>query len=208
MLRMKNVLPIARNARSPVLARRAQRRIDGTSRRTARNSGRYLGLVAFVALAVGAMLLQGGYLHPRLGIGTQTVERFTAAAVDGDSLRTADRRIRLMGIDAPELFQTCLDEHGAIWSCGQQAHALLRALVSRGLLTCTSGATDRYGRMLATCSVADVDDVGDAMVRAGLAVSYRTLGYWPAELEARRHQRGMWRGSFERPQDYRRRTRR
>lgn len=83
------------------------------------------------------------------------------------------------------------------------AHAFLRALVSRGLVTCTSNSTDRFGRRLAVCSADDVADINDAMVRAGYAASFMSAGYWVAELDARYHKRGIWRGSFDRPQKWR-----
>ena len=107
---------------------------------------------------------------------------------------------------APELFQTCVNEDGGTWACGRQAHAFLRGFVSRGTLTCISTSTDRYGRTLATCSARDIADIGDAMVRAGYAVSLMSgIGYWAAEFEARYHRRGIWSGAFDRPQDWRRR---
>ena len=34
---------------------------------------------------------------------------------DGDSLRSGTLRIRLFGIDAPELNQECKDQNGGIW---------------------------------------------------------------------------------------------
>jgi endonuclease YncB( thermonuclease family) len=172
-------------------------------RHASRALRRNVGFVAVGLLAVGAILLQQGYLHP--SAGARNAGHFTATAIDGDSLRAAGKQIRLYGIDAPELHQTCADEHGITWACGQQAHALLRTLTSRGLLRCTSRGTDRYGRTLATCAVGNVDDIGDTMVRAGLAVSFMSTRYWLAELEARWNERGIWRGTFEQPAEWRRR---
>jgi endonuclease YncB( thermonuclease family) len=42
-------------------------------------------------------------------------------------------------------------------------------------------------------------------VREGHAVDYYQGGYQAAEREARTARRGLWRGDFERPQDWRRR---
>jgi endonuclease YncB( thermonuclease family) len=50
-----------------------------------------------------------------------------------------------------------------------------------------------------------VADIGEAMVRAGFALNFKDGRYLAAEAEARAHRRGMWRGSFERPEDWRRR---
>ena len=43
------------------------------------------------------------------------------------------------------------------------------------------------------------------MVRAGYAVNFMEGRYSGAEAEARSAKRGIWRGSFERPQEWRRR---
>ena len=195
---------------------RLARRVSFTARRNG-------GFIALAAVAGCALLLHNGYLHPSRGSGKLATERFTATepftaterlttterfiatAIDGDSLRAAGKEIRLAGIDAPELLQTCRDQHGATWACGRHAHDFLRSLVSRGNVTCASNSTDRYGRTLATCSAGDVGDIGDAMVRSGYAVSFMGVRYWAAEVEARYHKRGIWSGSFESPSDWRRR---
>lgn len=181
----------------------ARTRLVRLARRLSFNVRRYAGFIAVAVLAVAALLLHAGYL--RASFGKSRTEHLAAVAIDGDSLRAAGREIRIAGIDAPELLQTCLDEHGGTWACGHQAHAFLRALVSRGTLACTSNSIDRYGRALATCSAGGVGDIGDAMVRAGYAVTFMGIAYWPAELEARWNKRGIWRGKFDQPQDWRRR---
>lgn len=42
-----------------------------------------------------------------------------AVAGDGDSLRVGDNRIRLFGIDAPEIDQVC-DKPSGRWDCGKR----------------------------------------------------------------------------------------
>ncbi len=128
------------------------------------------------------------------------------SAIDGDSLRTSREDIRLLGIDAPELYQTCRDVHGRPWACGREAHAKLRALVGRGDVRCTSTGRDRFNRAIALCSAGTVADVGEVMVREGFAVNFMNGRYARAESEARRARRGIWAGEFERPQEWRRRN--
>ncbi|MGA7167138.1 MAG: thermonuclease family protein [Pseudolabrys sp.] len=127
--------------------------------------------------------------------------------VDGDSLRAGDEDIRLVGIDAPELRQTCRDGHGREWSCGRAAKARLAALVAQGDVACTSRGRDRYGRTLAVCSARNVPDLGETMVREGYAINFAIDygGYPAAEREAQSARSGVWQGDFERPKDWRRR---
>lgn len=44
-----------------------------------------------------------------------------AAVIDGDTIEIAGKRIRMVGIDAPESGQSCADEAGNPWRCGTLA---------------------------------------------------------------------------------------
>ena len=179
--------------------RRLLQRPQDLARRVWRCARRVWGLVAFALLIAGGSVLYFG----KGAAGVSPIRPFNAMAVDGDTLRVGGQRIRLIGIDAPELSQSCRDEHGRHWLCGSEAHARLRSLVGLGLVECTSSSADRYGRPLAVCSAGTVPDIGEAMVRAGYAVSFMSPRYWLAELEARYHKRGLWSGSFVSPANWR-----
>lgn len=121
---------------------------------------------------------------------------------DGDSLRIANRAIRLEGIDAVELNQLCRAADDVQWSCGIEAREALAALVARGGLVCESRAADRFGRALARCSAKGSRDLSADLVAQGWAVSGdgRAPGRYRAEQDvAREAKRGIWRGRFERP---------
>lgn len=120
-------------------------------------------------------------------------------AIDGDSLRYDGETLRLEGIDAPELDQTC-ERDGGIWACGREARAELARLVSAGDVTCRWRRRDLYGRPLVRCT-GKAGDLGTAMVATGLAVAYGD--YADAETQARADRRGLWASRFERPQDWR-----
>lgn len=119
---------------------------------------------------------------------------------DGDSLVIGGRRIRLQGIDAPELDQTCTRD-GQNFACGRLAREVLIKMVGDRTVACRSAGTDRYGRMLGVCRVGETD-IAEEMVRQGWAVAYG--GYHFDELAARRDGVGLWAGTFDTPQDWRR----
>lgn len=124
-----------------------------------------------------------------------------ARAIDGDSLVVSGREMRLKGLDAPELRQSC-EIDGQSVACGRRAAAALRRWLARGPVTCTGNETDRYARLLVVCRVYG-QDIGADLVRQGLAVDF---GRYPAEeAEARKAGIGIWAGTFEQPQLYRRR---
>ncbi|GGC73287.1 thermonuclease family protein [Chelatococcus reniformis] len=124
-----------------------------------------------------------------------------AYAIDGDSLRLGQRDIRLLGIDAPELHQSC-DRYGERYECGRLARSELAALLARGPANCHGEGSDKYGRVLAVCQIGG-EDVNAALVRGGAAVSYGR--YEHEEQAARTARRGIWAGTFEKPEDWRRR---
>jgi len=124
-------------------------------------------------------------------------------AADGDSLRLGGQRIRLSGIDAPELHQTCQNDKGKPYPCGVLAKRQLERTIKGPGLKCETVATDRYGRSVAACTV-NGRDLSDVMVRSGWALDTTRDGvYLAAEAEARRARRGMWAGTFEEPADWR-----
>lgn len=127
-----------------------------------------------------------------------------ATVSDGDTLTVDGRKVRLHGVDAPELDQTCGDR-GATWPCGLAARDALAALVGEARLTCRVEDTDRYGRAVAVCLRGE-RDIGAELVRAGAAVAYRRYSdrYAPAEAAARAEGRGIWSGRMLAPEDWRR----
>jgi endonuclease YncB( thermonuclease family) len=140
--------------------------------------------------------------RPRIVAGRQAI------VVDGDSLHVGNEIIRLDGIDAPELRQTCRNADGREWSCGSAARARLADLVFGREVICTERGRDHYGRTLAVCAAGDVRDLGEALVLGGHAMNYDryTNRYTTAQSHARTVRRGIWSGSFEPPEDWRRRN--
>lgn len=125
-----------------------------------------------------------------------------AVVVDGDGLDIGGRKIRLFGIDAPEVGQYCErpanDSPGGPaattrWRCGQYATVALDRIAGGRRVRCEVEATDSYGRAVAICRLRDgtdpatdpgiepgigqgIDlgiDLGAEQVRRGWAVAYR-----------------------------------
>lgn len=133
-----------------------------------------------------------------------------ARIIDGDTLDVNGVRVRLWGIDAPEARQTCLDASGRSWACGERATEALRRIVGSETVECRRKDADRYGRMVAicACSVSMTGlSVNVIMVLDGWAVDYArySRGFYAVDEKAARERRaGIWAGTFDLPEEWRR----
>jgi endonuclease YncB( thermonuclease family) len=120
-----------------------------------------------------------------------------AKVIDGDTIVVAGQLVRLHGIDAPELDQTFW-WRGQQIVCGTMSLAALEALTAGIKARCEVVEHDRHGRLVAKV-------FSPNGVSAGWALAYRRYSkdYVDAENEARRAKRGMWRGTFVRPWEWR-----
>lgn len=151
-------------------------------------------------IARSALLIAAAVLAP--SVVAQDVSG-PARASDGDTLNLTGISIRLHGIDAPELAQSCTRD-GAAWACGREAADRLAGLVAGKSVRCEQRDIDDYGRIVATCRAGGID-LAAAMVDAGLAIALPrfTAAYVANETRAREQRRGIWAGEFERPSEYR-----
>jgi endonuclease YncB( thermonuclease family) len=104
---------------------------------------------------------------------------------DGDTIRIDGTRIRLAGIDAPELRT----------HAGEAAKRFVLDVTSGREVSCRPTGEKSHERVVAYCSVAG-EDLGLVIVRAGWAVDLAKFSkgkYRAAEEEARAAKRGMWR---------------
>lgn len=124
---------------------------------------------------------------------------------DGDTLwvrperGSPPRKLRLDGIDAPEICQ----------AHGEAAKAALAGRVLHRQVTVSTRATDDYDRALATLRL-DGEDINGWLVSQGHAWSYRFKKddgpYTAEERSARRAARGLFADTgAERPRDFRKR---
>lgn len=86
--------------------------------------------------------------------------------VDGDTLKAGDCRLRLLTIDAPELRGPCPE-------IAAQARQRLADLAGGIVVITAMRGRDRYGRPLVMLASDQAPDLGDAMIRQGMARRYR-----------------------------------
>ena len=123
-----------------------------------------------------------------------------ARIVDGDTIALNGKRVRFHAYDSPEIAQMCTDANDKEYACGRASTQKLEEIISGREVTCSQRKIDRYGRIVATCSV-DGKDIGFEMVRSGNAVAYfyYTWRLAPVHFEAMFLKKGMWAGSFTNP---------
>ena len=158
----------------------------------------------FIGSAVFIFVLSTSPAWPESQIATGQSWR----VVDGDTIHMDDYKIRLLGIDAPEIKQLCQTADGHDWACGIMARDVLRAMLEsqNQMLVCRLDGKDRYNRDLGSCYIGSIQtgiDVQKALIRAGLAVSEYGVQYKQDERAASVEKRGMWAGHFMRPKDWR-----
>lgn len=124
--------------------------------------------------------------------------------IDGDTLDVGGIRVRLHGIDAPEIGQTCKTADGESWDCGTWVSREVRARYQGRKASCDPVDRDRYGRVVAVCHVSGVD-LGQALVRDGMAVAFRkySKAYVDDEARAKQARLGLHAGTFQRPATHR-----
>ena len=121
--------------------------------------------------------------------------RGQARVVDGDTLDVAGRRVRLEGIDAPEMRQTCPSPRHAnrTWPAGRVAARELERLVRGRAVTCRQIGRDDYGRVLGRCQAGGTD-LNAALIRRGLAWAFVKYSktFVTDERAARKARLGVW----------------
>lgn len=157
-------------------------------------------------LVAGAVIALSGFLlwyqeneDDALPLSAQTISGY-AEILDGDTIRLQGRRIRLVGMDAPETQQYCRKD-GQEFACGHMSTAHLEHLVNSQPVHCKWLDYDKYNRILGSCFVGMLN-LNQTMVFDGWAVSYDD--YRKDERFARQQKRGMWQWDFERPSVWRR----
>ena len=132
--------------------------------------------------------------------------------VDGDTIHIKSYKIRLEGIDAPEMKQKCKKPYLQImffdfqknYNCGMISKKKLIQKIGNQPVKCILLGKDRYKRYLAKC-LKDSIDLNRWMVRNGYAVAYKKYSklYILDENFAKEEKLGLWQGTFIKPEIWR-----
>jgi len=119
--------------------------------------------------------------------------------VDGDTVHIGKYKIRLHGIDAPELNQNCFYKKN-IWKCGKESKDFLINIIDNNEITCKIIDKDRYKRHIGICFKDNIN-LNKKIVLEGWAIAYRyySKDYIIDEEIAKINKSGIWKGSFEEP---------
>ncbi|MDP6390073.1 MAG: thermonuclease family protein [Alphaproteobacteria bacterium] len=146
-----------------------------------------------------------------------------AKVVSGDTLEVAGQVVRLHGIAAPEMDQSCRDAAGKIYKCGHAAMRRLFLYVGADPVRCAVtdlGSEDKVptGHLIARCEVksyfrktkvgatrGEWFDVARELVLTGFVLADPKDGavYAVDETQARAAGEGLWAGTFEVPWEWR-----
>lgn len=128
----------------------------------------------------------------------------TVHVVDGDTMHVGETRVRLHGIDAVELDQTCTNADGAEWECGKWVRAEVVKRYQGKMVSCQTIDMDRYGRTVAKCAFKG-QDIGADLVWDGLVGSYAKYSsdYLDEEKAAAIAGRGLWASTAMLPSEFR-----
>ena len=135
--------------------------------------------------------------------------------IDGDTVHIDNYKLRLEGIDAPEMRQQCKKESFKIsffigltfykdYSCGRVSKEKLITKIDTTEIKCISSSKDRYKRYIATCYKGKTN-LNQWMVRNGFAIAYRrySKSYVSDEEFAKENKLGLWKGKFMEPEKWR-----
>ena len=135
--------------------------------------------------------------------------------IDGDTVHVNKKKIRLEGIDAPEIKQQCNKpflqistligfQFSKSYSCGVTSKKKLIDKIDNSKIRCISSSKDKYKRYLATCYKEKIN-LNKWMVRNGYAVAYKRFSkdYVRDEEFAKENKIGLWEGSFTMPEKWR-----
>ena len=114
-----------------------------------------------------------------------------AYVTDGDGIRVARKEVRLAGLDAPEWDQKAKHQDGYWFNHGRRVKCALIQKIGGKHVSVAVESVDKFGRIVGTVTC-EGRDIGEWMVREGLAIAAYHDRYRQLERGAREAKRGMW----------------
>ncbi len=148
-------------------------------------------------------------------------EKFIAAqpnnitVTDGDTIKIGKEKIRLFGIDAPEIKQVCKNKNNDPYPCGITAKNFLSWLIEdynklNEKIYCYYSERDKYKRIIGECFIGTISktNINKMMVSNGRAVAYLKYSekYLDAQNKAKNNKMGIWKGTFDLPEEWRKKN--
>lgn len=121
--------------------------------------------------------------------------------VEGDLIAVGGRLVRLYGIDAPEVGQTCRTARRETYDCGEVAKAMLERLIGPHEVECSVYSMQASTEIMVGRCWAASRDLGGAMVARGWAYRLQSLSdrYSGEQALAQSRRRGVWAGTNQTP---------
>ena len=128
--------------------------------------------------------------------------------VDGDTLKIAGVSVRLLGIDAPEKQQMCLDRESRCYPCGKHITNWLKEQIQDSTVLCELTGEVSYNRPVGACTVTQTNHgVEHTLLVSGWATLVPEYIEDPdtrfalraIEAYARKNRLGIWGGEFIAP---------
>ena len=135
--------------------------------------------------------------------------------IDADTIVLNGIKIRLHGIDAPEVKQICskpllsfkLFSFSKEYECGKYAKNKLFQFVNKKKIKCFLDKKDFFDRYLGTCFYKK-KNINSWLVKNGYALAFSKYSkkYIFDQNFAKKNRLGIWKGSFEKPWHWRKRN--
>ncbi len=133
----------------------------------------------------------------------------TTTVRDGNVIQLGDIAYRLDGVDAPELDEPCINDQADPWACGVDARDGLIRLIGGRAVHCDDLGLDKIAkrRHVGVCTIeGEPSSLNQTMIRQGLALNLEPavkLHFKDDAEAAKAANRGLWRGCFAAPADFR-----
>ena len=126
--------------------------------------------------------------------------------IDGDTVHIGSFKIRLHGIDAPELNQKC-KTNKIEWYCGIESSKFLKNMINQKNIYCKTKGKDKYRRYIGVCYILK-KNINKTIVREGWAIAYKfySRDYENDENFAKKNKKGIWNSVFIEPYLFRKKN--